>query len=170
MPVLDGYEATKRIKSAMRQSISPVDTKIVALTASAFEENRNQAFADGCDDFVRKPFRESDIFRKMTKHLGVRFLYKEQAHDRQVNGETDAPLPLPDLPSHIACLPSALKDKLAAATDSCNADEIDRIINEIQTLNSHLGDALMLLARKFAYQEIMGLIDTAKDHLQNTGA
>jgi PAS domain S-box-containing protein len=170
MPVLDGYEATKRIKSAMRQSISPVDTKIVALTASAFEENRNQAFADGCDDFVRKPFRESDIFRKMTKHLGVRFLYKEQAHDRQVIGETDAPLPLPDLPSHIACLPSALKDKLAAATDSCNADEIDRIINEIQTLNSHLGDALMLLARKFAYQEIMGLIDTAKDHLQNTGA
>jgi PAS domain S-box-containing protein len=170
MPVLDGYEATKRIKSAMRQAVSVVDTKIVALTASAFEENRAQAFADGCDDFVRKPFRESDIFRKMTKHLGVRFLYKEQAHDRQVNGETDAPLPLPDLPSHIACLPSALKDKLAAATDSCNADEIDRIINEIQTLNSHLGDALMLLARKFAYQEIMGLIDTAKDHLQNTGA
>ena len=170
MPVLDGYEATKRIKSAMRQSISPVNTKIVALTASAFEENRTQAFADGCDDFVRKPFRESDIFRMMTKHLGVRFLYKEQAHDRQVNGETDAALTVPDLPSHIACLPSALKDKLAAATNSCNADEIDRIINEIRTHNNHLGDALILLARKFAYQEIMGLIDTAKDHLQNTGA
>jgi CheY-like chemotaxis protein len=73
MPEMDGYEATKYIKS----HDSGQQTIIIALTASAFEEERAQILAAGCDDFVRKPFRDSDIFEHMEKHLGVMYIYQE---------------------------------------------------------------------------------------------
>ena len=60
MPVLDGYAATRLIKDRARP---PGRTAIiVALTASAFEEDRDAILAAGCDDFVRKPFRENEGF------------------------------------------------------------------------------------------------------------
>jgi CheY-like chemotaxis protein len=54
MPVMDGREAAQRIKATTRGQA----TVIVALTASAFEEDREMILSGGCDDFVRKPFRE----------------------------------------------------------------------------------------------------------------
>ena len=56
------------------QSKTPV---IIALTASAFEEDRMTILAAGCDDIVNKPFRKEIIFEKMAKYLGVRYLYAE---------------------------------------------------------------------------------------------
>jgi CheY-like chemotaxis protein/anti-sigma regulatory factor (Ser/Thr protein kinase) len=161
MPILDGYEATRKIKSAMKKTASPVNTKIVALTASAFMENRAQAFEDGCDDFVRKPFREADIFRKMTKHLGVRFRYKDQPDSMGSHEAADKMLLTDELPVHISRLPNDLLEKLRVATDSCDADEIDCIIVEIRNHDEQLGDALALLSQRFAYQEIIGLIGAA---------
>ncbi|MEG4035341.1 PAS domain S-box protein [Microcoleus sp. S36b_A4] len=90
MPVMDGYEATREIKALEQQSgvagenhnlpanLSPTNaTKIIALTASAFDEDRAKIMTAGCDDFIHKPFRESILFDKMAQHLGVRYLYQE---------------------------------------------------------------------------------------------
>ena len=77
MPVIDGHEATRRIRAA-----GDSGTVIVAVSASAFEEDRERALGDGCDDFVRKPFRAEELFEMLTKHLGVRFIYEEQAPSR----------------------------------------------------------------------------------------
>jgi CheY-like chemotaxis protein len=158
MPILDGYEATEQIKSAMQGTQTTVDTKIIALTASAFEENKAKAFESGCDDFVRKPFRESDIFKMMTKHLGVRFVYKED-DDQDKPAAAAEQLSAADIQSLMAGLPSELLQKLAEATDSCEADKIDSIIGDISNYNDKLGDALTRLSRKFAYNEIIDLID-----------
>ena len=73
MPVMDGREATRRIKATDRGQ----DTIIVALTASAFEEDRAEVLAVGCDDFIRKPFTELEIIEVLRRHLGVRFGYEE---------------------------------------------------------------------------------------------
>ena len=72
MPGLDGYRATRIIKDSKGQA-----TKVIALTASAFEEERARALEAGCDDFVRKPFSETEIFDMMIKHLGVEYQYEE---------------------------------------------------------------------------------------------
>lgn len=77
MPVMDGYEATKRIKSTTKGQA----TVVVALTASAFEEQQSFILSAGCDDFVRKPFREAEIFDTMHKHLGVEFVYDAAEDD-----------------------------------------------------------------------------------------
>ncbi|MBF2099113.1 MAG: response regulator [Gloeomargaritaceae cyanobacterium C42_A2020_066] len=71
MPVMDGYEATRRIKAQLKGQA----TVIIALTASAFEEERSIVMDAGCDDFLRKPFREEVLLNKMAEHLGVHYTY-----------------------------------------------------------------------------------------------
>ena len=73
MPVMDGLEATQRIK----ETEAGKSTVIAALTAHALEEEREQILAAGCDDFVRKPFREHEIFGVIGKHLGLKYVYED---------------------------------------------------------------------------------------------
>jgi DNA-binding response OmpR family regulator len=73
MPVMDGYEATRQVRTRS----GPDAPIIVALTASAFEKDRQRMLSAGCNDFIRKPFREADILDALTKHLGVRFVYQD---------------------------------------------------------------------------------------------
>lgn len=160
MPVLDGYEATKQIKSLMKDSQTSIDTKIIALTASAFEENKTKALDSGCNDFVRKPFRESDIFNMMKKHLGVCYIYKQDDEQHQQAAAAEH-LSSADLQLVLAGLPSELLERLKEATDSCDADRIDRIIGDIRNHNDQLADALTRLAGQFAYNEIISMINNA---------
>lgn len=53
-------------------------TVIIALSASAFEEQREAMSKAGCDDFLPKPFREEELLEKMAQHLGVRYIYEEE--------------------------------------------------------------------------------------------
>ncbi|MEM8810839.1 MAG: CHASE2 domain-containing protein, partial [Cyanobacteria bacterium P01_G01_bin.38] len=69
MPVMDGCEATRWIRE-VQEPKSPI---IIALTASAFEADRERSLAAGCDDFVSKPFRRDEILAKMSHYLGVRY-------------------------------------------------------------------------------------------------
>ncbi len=73
MPVMDGYEATRRIKSTTRGQA----TVIIALTARALEEDRNVILSEGCDDYLRKPFQEQELLDLIAKHLGVRYTYRD---------------------------------------------------------------------------------------------
>ena len=60
LPVVDGWEATRRIKADPRTRAIP----IIALTAHAMAEDRDKAIAAGCDDFDTKPV---DIQRLVAK-------------------------------------------------------------------------------------------------------
>ena len=157
MPILDGYEATEKIRSLSRDSASDGDTKIVALTASAFEENKARAYASGCDDFVRKPFRESEIFKVMARHLGVRYVYGDVVESAPTSAPVDF-LNNSDLAGQVSDLPEELVTQLAAATELCDADRIDQIIAEIKKSNRALAEALSRLSGKFDYDRIMQLI------------
>ncbi|MEJ2747617.1 MAG: PAS domain S-box protein, partial [Anaerolineae bacterium] len=97
LPVMDGYEATRQIKA--RAKTMGRTAIVVALTASAFEEDRATILAAGCDDFVRKPFRERDIFNVLHRHLGVRFIYEEITPAP----EAAASVPPEDLRAKAAC-------------------------------------------------------------------
>ncbi|MBD2184411.1 hybrid sensor histidine kinase/response regulator [Aerosakkonema funiforme] len=73
MPVMDGYEATKHIKSTTKGRA----TAVIALTASVLEEEKAITLSAGCDDFIRKPFKEQMIFETLAKHLGVEYIYEQ---------------------------------------------------------------------------------------------
>jgi len=73
MPVMNGYEATKRIKACLKGQA----TVIIALTASVFEEQRQAILSAGCDDFMRKPFEQEHLLAKISEYLGVQYIYEE---------------------------------------------------------------------------------------------
>ncbi len=67
MPIMDGLEATTEIRK-----IEP-DIPIVALTANAFDSDRERALAAGCNDFIAKPIRKSDLLELVQKWTGMEF-------------------------------------------------------------------------------------------------
>ena len=95
MPVMDGLDATRLIKAKQQecQEVSPLSpspnvqsppatgTIIIALTANVFEEDREKMLASGCDDFVGKPFKREFLLDKLAQHLGVRYVWEEEAVD-----------------------------------------------------------------------------------------
>jgi len=66
LPVLDGWEATRRLKSDPLTSSIPV----VALTAHAMKSDHDRAMASGCDDFATKPIEFAVLLDKITRALG----------------------------------------------------------------------------------------------------
>lgn len=67
LPVLDGWEATRRVKADPQTTAIPV----IALTAHAMEQDRAQAMAAGCDDFDTKPVDLPRLLGKINALLGV---------------------------------------------------------------------------------------------------
>jgi len=66
LPVLDGWEATRRIKAAAETRGIPV----IALTAHAMSGDREKALESGCDDYDTKPIDLPRLLEKMTAVLG----------------------------------------------------------------------------------------------------
>jgi two-component system cell cycle response regulator DivK len=67
LPVLDGWEATQRIKAAPETRAIP----IIALTAHAMVGDRERAIAAGCDDYDTKPIDLPRLLEKMEKTLAM---------------------------------------------------------------------------------------------------
>ena len=66
LPVMDGWEATRRIKANddLRQ------IPIIALTAHAMSGDEEKARAAGCDDYLAKPLDDELLFEKLDRFLG----------------------------------------------------------------------------------------------------
>ncbi len=68
MPVLDGYETTRRIRAGRVPNLDP-NVPIIALTAYATGSDRQKCFAAGMDDFVAKPIRFEDLQAAIERRL-----------------------------------------------------------------------------------------------------
>ena len=66
LPVVDGWEATRRIRADDRLSRTP----IIALTAHAMPGDAERALACGCDDYLPKPLDESLLYHMLARYLG----------------------------------------------------------------------------------------------------
>ena len=66
LPVLDGYEATRRIKAdpALRQ------IPVIGLSAHAMHGDEQRALAAGCDAYLTKPLDEAQLVAALARHLG----------------------------------------------------------------------------------------------------
>ena len=64
MPVMDGLEATRQIKMAKP------DLPIIALTANAFDSDRQDAFEAGCDNFMSKPVSAESCLKMIAEYIG----------------------------------------------------------------------------------------------------
>ena len=67
LPVVDGWEATRRIKACKELSHIP----IIAVTAHAMRGDKERAMESGCDDYITKPIDEDLLFAKLSRLLGA---------------------------------------------------------------------------------------------------
>ncbi|HLO49954.1 MAG TPA: response regulator [Kamptonema sp.] len=156
MPVMDGYEATKHIKANLKgQKIA-----IIAITASAFEEERSLVFSAGCDDFVLKPFRDEAILEMMAKHLEVRYLYQEhsEANDTFVSEKEMLEMGLFLTPQSLATMPENWLAELQKAATELDEKQIFILLDQIRPEHSQIVSALEDLVNNFRFDLIVDLI------------
>ena len=150
MPVMDGYEATRAIKAADRDG----QTKVISVSASTLESEQEAILAAVCDEYIAKPFRESDIFGAMEKHLGVRWVYEDAPgpEGEKVSEEWD------DWQSLFSAIPAPLQKKLKDALLRAHMGAIDLAIVQIAEHAPRLAMKLREWAHEFEYEAILSLI------------
>lgn len=157
MPVMDGYKATQTIKATTQGQA----TAIIAVTASVLEEEKAVVIAAGCDDFLRKPFREAEIFQVINQHIGVNYLYEDLTPIKTEVTNTKAILTV----DAIAQLPNEILDQLQASVIASNLDLIARVIQQIAAYNLPLSQAIAICLHNFEYEKILHLITTVQAKL-----
>ncbi len=150
MPVMDGHEAIRRI----RDMPGGEATRIIAVTASAMDDNRQELMEVGADDFIGKPFRESELFQKMRAHVGVEYQYAEETGSPEQEG-ADA------LTSEsLAGWPRDLIDPMREAVITADLDQLLARIHEQEARDPRVAQGLCRLAEGFEYQKLLDLFGT----------
>ncbi|RCJ19662.1 hybrid sensor histidine kinase/response regulator [Nostoc minutum NIES-26] len=152
MPVMDGYEATKQIRGTLKGQAAV----IIALTASAFDEERSVILSTGCNDFVRKPFREEVILNKMAKYLGVRYVY-EQATIKQEQLGKNSHHQLLSLEGALARMPSAWIAQLHQAALCTDEKLIFSLLEQIPEESAYLAHTLTDWVNNFRIDKVIDL-------------
>ena len=148
MPVMDGHEAIRRI----RGSAGGADPKIIAVTASAMDENRQDLMRIGADDFISKPFREAELFQKIHRHVGVQYVYAEQRSDGSL--EDDCEL----TEDSFADWPQGVIDGLREAVVTADLDLLLSRIQNVEADDPCVASSLRQLAEGFQYEKLLDLL------------
>ena len=152
MPEMDGCEAARRI----RASEGGRDVKIVSVSASAFEENRQEALAAGADDFLTKPFREVVLFEKIERLLGVEYeLSEKTTSEKDLARPTGRTALTADA---LAALPAKFTRGLR---DAVVKADFDRMLGLIDGIDGRCGPAvheLRGLVERFEYNRLLDLL------------
>ncbi|BBD59805.1 multi-sensor hybrid histidine kinase [Nostoc sp. HK-01] len=156
MPVMNGYEATKQIRAHTQSKV----LAIIALTASAFEEDRQEILQVGCDDFVAKPFEETVLFDKMAQYLGVRYIYAENQQQNPPELKHQSPkLTVSDL----ADMPANWIAQVHEAALMIDDEKLYQLFQEIPANKAQLAAALKDLVDNFHLETVINLTKTILD-------
>jgi signal transduction histidine kinase/DNA-binding response OmpR family regulator len=149
MPIIDGYEATQQIKATTEGK----NTIIIALTASAFEEERVEILSAGCDDFMRKPFQEAELLTKIGQYLNVDYLYEETGDTGSEGEKLRSEL----TQASLAVMPESWRSQLYDAAAQVDNEEIFQLLKEIPEDYQALAEGLADLAEQFRCDRIIDL-------------
>lgn len=143
MPKMDGLQAAQ----AIRQLPGGDRVKIVAVTASAFMEQREEMLQAGMDGFIRKPYRAEEIYACLAEQLGLEFVYRNEtpgiAQDDTLTAEM------------LAGLPAELRQELRTALESLEHPRIAQTLDRIGELDRPLQKILAQLVENFDYPTIL---------------
>ena len=167
MPEMDGYEATRQIKYHEGQQTSGPRTKILALTASVFDDDQGTILAAGCDGYLRKPFKAVDLLDNIQQLLGVEYCYGEgETPNAQPNPPVysagvsesaglDKPLQSEDFEG----VPQAWCVAMNAALIDLDEQAMQTLLTTLPTDATHLRKPLARLIENFEFEAILRLLE-----------
>jgi CHASE2 domain-containing sensor protein/signal transduction histidine kinase/FixJ family two-component response regulator len=173
MPVMDGYEATKKIRmlehlkkmSGNYNELLPAafvskccDTIIIAVTASTFEEQKEEFTKAGCNSFIGKPVCERTLYEQIGKYLNVKYTV---ASDSKIEPKiTTKEIPTLELDrDSLSVMSDEWIEKLHYAAISLNDQTIIELIEEIPKTETYLMDTLANLVDNFRLDIIAKCIE-----------
>ncbi len=150
MPIMNGYEATRQIRDLPDGN----DVRIVALTASIMPDSDLQAIDAGCDDLMRKPFLEQDVFQCIEDQLGVKYVFNEigtQHASPQSNHKTNE--------TEFSSINKTLNTQLCKAVENKNDELMNESITKLRKTNPAMAELLTMLAKDQRYDQILELLN-----------
>ncbi len=147
---MDGYTATRLIRTKFEGL-----PKIIAVSASVFEEERQKILAAGCDDFVAKPFTEATIWNILQKHLGVKYKMRFDLPSTTPSDEIQNV----DLMTTLAALPTEWLDQFTTATQIGASEELFSLLSQLSSPPKFLIHHLTELINNFEFEEILRLLN-----------
>lgn len=149
-----GREIIKNDFSISNSCLSSRVPIIIAITASAFEEQRQAIFTAGCDDFICKPFAEDVLLEKIAYYLGVRYVYDVQSDSLPSVLEKSVELSVDDF----RVMPVEWLLKLELAARALNEESVISLIKEVPDTESKLTQGLLNLVDNFRLDIILSLV------------
>jgi response regulator RpfG family c-di-GMP phosphodiesterase len=156
MPVMNGLEATQIIKSNWPGQ----NTAIIAVTASAFEEDRAMILSAGCDDFIRKPFQREELLERIKQHLGVQYTYQNLRNFERNNPKMPEILTSEDIKFYLDKMPPKWVEQLYQCASQCTDTGILVLLKQIPSENTPLAETLVNLVENFQFDKILALLGT----------
>jgi signal transduction histidine kinase/CheY-like chemotaxis protein len=149
MPVMDGYEATAKIRTLPGGGA----VKIVAITASVFNEQRQDILAAGCDDVVNKPYKDYEIFQTMARLLDIEYLYEDTGEEATQKEEINLSSEM------LAELPPELLQELRETTLALNREAALEVIAHIADQAPEVAAGLKELVDNYQMVELHDLLE-----------
>jgi PAS domain S-box-containing protein len=162
MPVMNGLEATREIKSRP----SGKNTVIVALTADAMEDHRQLAFENDIDDFISKPCIEGELLEKIRKHLDLTYVYAEEPPGEATRPATNAathqkPGSIQPGGSPLDLVPG-MREAMREAIVHGDKARLDGLISTIEERgDAQTAKALRELADRYQYDRLIEWLENA---------
>lgn len=153
MPVMDGFEAIRTIRSTQPGKTAP----IIAVTASAFDEERQRILAIGATEVVSKPVQPAELFEKIHLVLGVEYTYVEEPVENAKAVEQA------DLRTMLTGLPAELADELARQVALLNMDGVRELIPQVARHARPLAETLKELVDGYRVTELGALFQETKE-------
>jgi PAS domain S-box-containing protein len=154
MPVMDGREATRRIKSTPKGK----ETAIIVLTASSFEDGRKDMASIGVDGYIRKPFREAELFENLARCLSIKYVYADGPAVILPQQSAATAAPSAEALSH---LPDRLAQDLRTAASGANLKSLLALISQVETHDAQTAEGLRELAARYDYEAILAVLPGA---------
>ncbi|MBD2482318.1 MHYT domain-containing protein [Planktothrix sp. FACHB-1365] len=158
MPVMDGLTASALIKATSLGK----QTKIIALTASVFEENQQEILTSGCEDFIAKPFKADHLLDKINQHLGVKYLYQQDELPLETSAPTHPQRSAEDLGDLLNTMSPEWQSHLYCAAAQGSDLKILDLIEQIPPDNQVLIEKLKDLTENFQFQIILKFTEAYK--------
>ena len=160
MPIMDGYESTQHIRGMEKSNLKTMSPcKIIALTASAFESKREKTLKAGCTDYLRKPFKENELFAKIQEHLGVEYIYQEDPDAEVKDDSTAKPQAFQLNSSSLEVMPDQWLQGVKQAATELDETELEKLIQQIPDQYNYLVQPLTNLVSNFQFERILEMIN-----------
>ena len=183
MPIFNGKQATQKIRAIellrteleakISRNESPPEesdipssasffpfskTTIVALTASVFENTRQEVLLTGCNQFISKPFEEKEIFNALSDFLSVDYIYESQSVLPIVQASKLSPA---EIDQQMLDMPKSWLSSLLKASIDLDENEINQHIESIPKQHKKLAQSLKELLSALQLDRLIELAQKA---------